>query len=311
MKTRKYLILIFAFVMISLSYAPSSMKAEAGQSSIVHVSAGVWLVNIEKVDLAANSYTLDFYLWFRFNSSQISLADVKNFEFMNGKADLGLIKEDATEGYLEYRVKGTFIKTFDFSKYPFETHLLAVELEHKSMNAHSLIYDSLIDESGIDENINVAGWNVENFEIHTFEHFYQDEPYSRIVFSVSLSRPALSSFIKSVLPIMVITTISLLAFFISPQNFSQRIGLGVTTLLSATAFHLSLLSGLPPTGYLTMADRIMLAIYVIFLYNLSASVYVMKLVDAKKNEEAVNFNKKALKILPILIIILAALQLVF
>ncbi|MCX8205598.1 MAG: hypothetical protein N3H31_08130, partial [Candidatus Nezhaarchaeota archaeon] len=80
---------------------------------------------------------------------------------------------------------------------------------------------------------------------------------------------------------------------------------------SATAFHLTLLSGIPPVGYLTLADRMMLSIYTIFLYNLSTSVYIMRLVDAKKTEEAQKFNGKALKILPILIITLIVIQLFF
>lgn len=132
--------------------------------------------------------------------------------------------------------------------------------------------------------------------------------FSRLIFSVDLERPLLSSFIKSVLPITVITTISLLAFFISPQNFAQRITLGVTTLMPATTFHLSLISGIPPTGYLTFADRMMISIYVIFLYNLGTSVYIMRLVDGKKIDKALSVNKKALRILPVLILILIALQ---
>ncbi|MEM2313425.1 MAG: hypothetical protein QXN40_01495, partial [Candidatus Bathyarchaeia archaeon] len=71
-----------------------------------------------------------------------------------------------------------------------------------------------------------------------------------------------------------------------------------------------LLSGIPPIGYLTFADRMMLSIYAIFLYNLSVSVYIMRLVDAKKNEEAQKFNKKALKLLAVLIIALATIQLI-
>jgi hypothetical protein len=54
----------------------------------------------------------------------------------------------------------------------------------------------------------------------------------------------------------------------------------------------------------------MLSVYTIFLYNLSASVYIMKLVDAKKTEEAEKFNKKALKILPIIIVALIIAQLI-
>jgi hypothetical protein len=139
-----------------------------------------------------------------------------------------------------------------------------------------------------------------SFETNIDEHSYGTEEYSRFVSKVVLQRPTISAFIKSVLPISVITTIALLAFFISPNNFAQRIGLGVTTLLSATAFHLSLVNGIPPTGYLTFADRMMIAIYAIFLYNLS--VYIMRLVDKKRIEDTVKFNKKALRLLPMLIV---------
>lgn len=284
----------------------SSTKAEALPKNPADVEVGIWLVNVERVDLAANSYRLDFYLWFRFNSSEISLEEVEEFEFTNGAPSK--YEVNLADGYLEYRVRGDFIKTFDFTRYPYESHELSVEVEHKNLNASYLIYQ-VDPESNIDETVNVAGWDVGDFKTDITEHSYGEETYSRFVFSLTLKRPVVSAFIKSVLPISVITTISLLAFFISPQNFAQRIGLGVTTLLSATAFHLSLLSGIPPTGYLTLADRMMLSIYTIFLYNLSASVYIMKLVDAKKTEEAQGFNKKALKLLPILIIMLILLQL--
>jgi len=306
MKIRGFIPLILTLTLLAMF--SSNAKAENSMNAAI-VKVGVWLVNVEKVDLAASSYRLDFYLWFRFNSSEISLEKVRDFEFVNGFPTKYEVDANETLGYLEYRVRGDFIKTFDFSRYPYETHTLTVELEHKYLNASYLCFEA-DPLSTLDETVNVAGWEIGDFEPFETEHSYGEETYSRFVFSVTLKRPVISSFIKSVLPIAVITTISLLAFFISPQNFAQRIGLGVTTLLSATAFHLSLLSGIPPVGYLTFADRMMLSIYTIFLYNLSASVYIMKLVDAKKTEEAQKFNKKALKALPILIIVLVIAQLV-
>lgn len=301
----KWLTLSFLIILCGLTLFTVNGKSNTSAESPATVDVGIWLVNVEKVDLSANSYKLDFYLWFRFNSSEISADNVANFEFVNGAPSMYVVSRE--EGYLEYRVRGDFIKTFDFRQYPFETHKLAVELEHKNLDVSSLVFRE-DPASKIDETVNVAGWSVGDFETAVVEHSYGEETYSRFVFSITLGRPILSAFVKSVLPITVITTISLLAFFISPQNFSQRIGLGVTTLLSATAFHLSLLSGIPPTGYLTLADRIMLSVYIIFLYNLSASVYIMRLVDAKKTEDAVKFNSKALKTLPILIIILVVIQ---
>ncbi|MEM3388747.1 MAG: hypothetical protein QW491_04950 [Thermoproteota archaeon] len=298
------LALLFAFS----STVVFNVKAEGLQSNPTNIEVGVWLVNVEKVDLSAGSYRLDFYLWFRFDPSKISLEDVKEFEFVNGFPTKYEVKADADNGYLEYRVRGDFIKTFDFSRYPFEMHTLTVELEHKKLNASHLIFTA-DPTSNIDKEVNVAGWEIEGFEAAVREHSYSGDVYSRFVFSVSLKRPMLSSFVKSVLPIIVITTISLLTFFMSPQNFGQRIGLGVTTLMSATTFHLALLSGIPPIGYLTFADRMMLLIYAIFLYNLSVSVYIMRLVDAKKAEEAQKFNKKASKLLAIIIIALVVIQL--
>jgi len=302
-------LLVFALLLAFLFMLVPHAKADDSSAHNVTVEVGVLLVNVEKVDLAASSYRLDFYLWFKFNPSEISLGDVKEFEFVNGFPTKYEVEVDAEHGYLEYRVRGDFIKTFDFTKYPYETHKLTVELEHKNLNASYLTF--IADQtSKVDEGANVAGWEIGDFEATVTEHSYDGNAYSRCVFSILLKRPTLSAFVKSVLPVAVITTISLLAFFISPQNFGQRIGLGVTTLMSATAFHLSLLSGIPPVGYLTLADRMMLSVYIIFLYNLSASVYIMKLVDAKKTEEAQKFNKKALKLLAVLIAVLIAIQLI-
>lgn len=310
MKVRPILLsaLLLAFTSAFLLSIASSVKAEGPRQYPANVEVGVWLVNVEKVDLSAGSYRLDFYLWFRFNSSKISLDKVKEFEFVNGFPTKYEVEADGERGYVEYRVRGDFIKTFDFSKYPYEAHTLTVELEHKNLNASRLIF-KVDPTSSVDGEVNVAGWEIGEFKAAVTEHSYGGNVYSRFIFSIQLKRPVLSSFVKSVLPVTVITTISLLTFFISPQNFGQRIGLGVTTLMSATTFHLALLSGIPPVGYLTLADRMMLSIYAIFLYNLSASVYIMKLVDAKKTEEAQRFNKKAAKLLSVVIIALIIIQL--
>ncbi|MEM2107713.1 MAG: hypothetical protein QXL10_00300 [Candidatus Bathyarchaeia archaeon] len=273
----------------------------------VNVEVGALLVNVEKVDLAANSYRLDFYLWFRFNPSTISLAEVKEFEFINGAPTKYEVKVDEARGYLEYRVRGDFIKTFDFTQYPFESHELAVMLEHKNLDAAYMVFKES-SESGIESTASVVGWELRDFKTAVTEHAYGEEKYSRFVFSVTLARPQVSSFLKSVLPVLVITTISLLAFFMAPQNFSQRITLGVTTLMSATTFHLSLINGIPPTGYLTLADRMMISVYAVFLYNLAASVYIMRLMDEKRVDDAMRIKGKALRFLPFLLMVLIIIQ---
>jgi hypothetical protein len=300
------IILSASFVQISLAQETSLTSVPA--DSATHVQVGVWLVNVEKVDLPSNTYRLDFYLWFNFNSSQITLDEVRNFEFINGQPTKYEVEANQTTGYLEYRVKGDFITNFDFTKYPFESHELPVELEHKSLTLSSFVYDIDTESSAVEPTANVAGWNLGGFSTSIVEHSYGSETFSRFIFSVTLQRPMISAFVKSVLPVSVITAISLLAFFMAPTNFAQRITLAVTTLLAATTFHLSLLSGIPPTGYLTFADRIMISVYGIFLFNIAASVLIMRHVDSKKLDEAAGLKRKSLLLLPFVVAIMVVVQ---
>ncbi|MEM2112160.1 MAG: hypothetical protein QXX08_09860, partial [Candidatus Bathyarchaeia archaeon] len=62
-------LLLSLLVLALLSIVIFNAKATNSSENSTNVSVGVWLVNVEKVDLAASSYRLDFYMWFRFNSS--------------------------------------------------------------------------------------------------------------------------------------------------------------------------------------------------------------------------------------------------
>ena len=180
----------------------------------VHVKVGVWLNNIEKVDLSGNLYRLDFYIWFSFDPTQINLDDVRHFEFINGSPTK--IEIDSNSSYLEYRVKGDFITSFDFSQYPFDSHLLPVQIEHNSHDITQLVYEPDPD-SGTEKSANVAGWNLGTLQTGVVEHTYPDQTFSRFNFSVTIAKPFVSSFIKSILPISVITAISLLALYSHPK----------------------------------------------------------------------------------------------
>ena len=302
---------VFALLFLSLfalfakpANAQTTDVTTTSASEPIHVQVGVWLNNVEKVDLSGNSYRLDFYLWFSFDPSQITLDQVRQFEFINGSPTKTEI--DSNSSYLEYRIKGDFITSFDFSQYPFDSHALPVQLEHDNLDITQLVYEP-DPTSNIEKTATVAGWNIGGFQTGVTEHAYGDQTFSRFDFSVTIAKPFVSSFIKSVLPISVITAISLLALFIAPQNFTMRITLAVTTLLAATTFHLSMLSGIPTTGYLTFADKIMIGVYALFLYNLASSVFIMRLVDAKQPENALSVKSKAIKFLPVMITLMAVL----
>jgi len=100
--------------------------------------------------------------------------------------------------------------------------------------------------SFIEPTAGVAGWNIGNLTSQVLSHSYGSQSFSRPEFDVTLSRPLVSGVIKDVLPLAIITGLSLLAFAMAAEDYNNKMALGITTLLSATAFHLSLLSGIPP-----------------------------------------------------------------
>ncbi len=286
--------LFFSVFWVSQADATTSAAQEAPST----VKVGVWVNDIEKVDVPGQAFTIDFYIWFRYHETE------PNVEFLKGttsRIDLIRRENGPTENYVEYRVKGTYKGSLDFRNFPLDEHFLAIELEDKTRNTSELVFEPDIEESGLDQKLDVAGWDLKDFQLYEEAHAYSDENYSRFVFGVTVYRSKISAAFKNFFPILIITLISLLTFSISVKNFGQRVGICVMTLMSAVAYHIAALSGLPALGYLTLFDRIMLVVYTLFLYNLMISVQAMRLVEAGKLKQAEKFETRMQNLLPMFV----------
>lgn len=219
---------------------------------------GVYLINVGKIDLQTGSYDLDFYIWFASDSPDADFTrQTPRFDFMN--ALRATVEPSRVEpSYYEARVKGTFIKNMDFRQYPFDTQLVTIEIEGFD-TVDRLVFVPDLEATGYDGLINVPGWTLGEGRSDVIEHHYPDGTYSRYVFTFTIERAPLSSFLKTIFPVLIITTIAMLAFWMSPTNFAPRIGLAASTLLAAVAAHLNAANQLPPIGYLTLIDKVMIS----------------------------------------------------
>jgi hypothetical protein len=305
MKVRVILASLFLFLIII--HSPSAVCEARDKDA--NVVVGVFVRSVEKVDLAESTFRMDFYLMFEFETSEASLEEVKQFEFVNGQPSVRLIEENIQESRTElvYRVKGGFVTPFELGKYPFDRHNIEVFLEFPfgtsnfNLEAFPLVNEEMI----------IVGWDYEGIESRVVEHSYEGENYlSRYILSIKIRRPLLSTILKNIMPITVIAAIALLTFLISASSPSERIALGVSTLLSATAFHLSLLGNIPPTGAFTIADGIMLSVYLIHFYSLLISVYLMRMKDRNAQLRAEKVNRKAILFLPVIIVVPIAIAVI-
>ncbi|TDA33483.1 MAG: hypothetical protein DSO03_00075 [Hadesarchaea archaeon] len=289
----KYLLLALPLVLLLGLGSPVAAETPT------KVKVGVWINAIEKVDLPSQTFTIDFYIWFKYKGEK------PDIEFLKGTPSvISFIRQEGRNGenYLEYRVKGVYVSSLNFRSFPFDEHLLRVELEDKYRGISELVFEPDEEESGLDPNLTIPGWQVKDFRLSVDEHVYPDENYSKFSFGVTVYRSKISAFFKYFFPILIITLISLLTFSISVKNFGQRVGICVTTLMSAVAYHLTALSGLPSLGYLTLFDRIMLVVYTLFFYNLIVSVQAMRLVEAGEVKRAEEFETKMQNLLPLLVL---------
>ncbi|MFH1106302.1 MAG: hypothetical protein V1787_00245 [Candidatus Micrarchaeota archaeon] len=249
----------------------------AAQPTVVHT--GIYVLNIGKFDVSSGSYTIDFYL-----SMECSSECSPDFEFMNGRASSvdKLVDEPASKFY---RIQASLAENIDLKDYPFDEHALSIVLEDKRGTAEQLVY--LVDEksSGIDPNVVMVGWDLVGWnakeETHRYEAYGED--YSRFKFGVGIRRIFLASILKTFLPVLFIVIVGLIALLIEERDkLWTRIGINTSSLIAAVMFHLNVTSSIPPVGYLTFADKFMIATYVVLTLNLLSTVMMM--VHAKKGD---------------------------
>ena len=187
---------------------------------------------------------------------------------------------------------------------------MEIILEDKENTVEDLHYNPVISESGIDESIVFTGWNIDSWSAEKKEHFYPiyNETYSQYVFTINISKIALNSFIKTILPIIFIVLIVLFSFIIDPDKITQRLTMAGSSLIASVMFHVSLTNQIPSTGYLTFADKFMILTYFILLVTFIINIILLDLQERKKTDLMEKIHKKTeysmLIVVPILYIIL-------
>ncbi len=97
------------------------------------VTVGVTVNRISELDVSAENFDADFFLWLKFSGDE----DVTDIEFPNAvdpTTALGPPVRSSTDGRLSYRlyrVTGRFRTTLEFHDFPFDRQKLSIEIQHR------------------------------------------------------------------------------------------------------------------------------------------------------------------------------------
>ena len=234
------------------------------------VYTGIDINEISDINPRKETFTADFYLWFRHNGD----LDYSKIEFLNALGDLGLKDEPLMEltghnmAYRAYRIKGDFREAFHFRDYPFDSHTLSIRIRHKMFSSERLLF--VTDDIGMQryggrtpaerfkeysDLSKEAQWHLQDILVFSdigitdstlgnprMFHAKADTAisYSRFNVVTEIERNAMSYVLKNLIPLFIIILLGYIMLFVSPEGppFVARMSLGVIALLTAVFLRL-------------------------------------------------------------------------
>ena len=310
------LLSIALIVAPSRAFGASCPPAPAPGRGPEIVVVGVYLNQVANIDIKANTFLADFYLWFRWSGE---LDPTLTFEMPNAIEPWSFSKEvvykDASGApkpdvlpdgckLQQLHVQGRFAHPFELGAYPLDRQHIGIRIEDSRYDDKSLLYQADPD-SKIDPAMQTPGFIVRSSGTEVKSHHYAStmgDPRiaslesSELRFNVELGRPLVGYLSKTLIPIGFILLSTILIFFISQNYFEGRIGLAVTTLISAVALQLTTSADLPQIGYLVLIDKLYNLSYVIILFSMFESALGVKWHDAGREADAQRLDRWAIAI---------------
>lgn len=258
--------------------APGLAHAETAPPKVV---VGAYINDIQELDTAAGSFTIDFYMWFRWRTPVADPTD--SIEVMNSNAkenttssstggvtgrpfpDEPVDMPDGTK-YQGFRYQGVFSKNMDLHRFPFDTQQLTVLFEDIDQDKRELEFVPDTVPVTISKQVTIPGFRIGTPTLTVQDHQYptgfgdlrsaSSVTYSRIVLDVPVARDALPYLVKIMLPIVIVVLITSLIYMLPARLEDARTGIGVTAMLTMVALQWTTDSDLPSVEYLMMVDVI-------------------------------------------------------
>ncbi len=284
------------------------------------VYVGVYAFHVPQLDLSSNAYLVDFWIWFRWKGADIDPS--KTFEFMNQYEAWDLLKQpvytdesgnakpDALGGdwfYQVFHVQARFGRPFDVRRYPFDEQELVIAIEDTNSTVSDMVYVPDPGTTAIDPALDIPGWRLVAVRARVSETVYPtnfgdprrpvgQDRYTRFQYSIHIARPVLGYLATTLLPVSIVMLITFAVFLIPSRYFEGRLGLGITSLISAVALQLTAAGDLPKTGYLVLLDHVYNLSYLVIFIATIESVFAVRLADSEREEASRRLDRWTLAI---------------
>jgi len=299
-RTRASLVIRILLVLAAAGMMPLALPAAAhADTGPDKVTVGVFINDLQDIDLSSENFTIDFYLWMRWKNPAIDPS--LTIEAMNSEGTQNTTSSptggvsgeplydsptDMPDGskYQALRFQGVFSRKMNLEKYPFDTQVLEMVFEDKRNDASAIEY--VPDTTPVTVNdggaMSIPGYVLGKPELSIVQHKYPtnfgdltanaNTPYSRMIIALPVTRDTLPYLVKLILPIFIVVLITSLIFLLPARLEEARAGIGITAMLTIVALQWTSDSALPSVEYLTLLD---VTYIVSMIYILAAMAYTV------------------------------------
>src|SRR4051812_3820566 len=281
------------------------------------IYSGVFLNEIMWMDAARAAFAADFYIWLRFaKNSGVDAADPREIKFPDLISGGSFDRQHPVEeremadgtSYRLWRVQGEFRNPFDLHRYPFDAQSLTVRFFNARAAADHIVY--ALDQSASDfgetrDRTMLIGAAPAAFRLlsqwefvsahHRRENFvaksslgdpfrlgrvnYRELSGYAAVFD--LQRRSLTTVIKNLLPLLLMTGILYASLHFPPVLVQTKIGVAITAVLTGVVLLNSVNTQLGSIGYTVAVEW---AFYLFFALGLLHIVSVIVAEDMREKK---------------------------
>ena len=233
---------------------------------------------VGELDLAAQTFAADFFVWFRYEGGE-TLPFTPTF---TNAVDPGLelgdpqkLSQSFGQTYALYRVNGEFKGQFAFNKFPFDTQQLPIMLQPSDAPSSrvSFVVDAAVlseqEEQRLASGVNptesidrIPNWQANEVDFFTASigtTASMGDPtavvgttgitYSEFVGDVAIGRDIPSFLTKNLLPLLLLVAVSYIALWLPFKESGARISFGTAGILTGAVMLSTVTNSLPQVDY--------------------------------------------------------------
>jgi hypothetical protein len=288
----------------------------------IDISLGLYLTNLVSIDESRETFEVTGYIFAKWRDPRLQLPPASNSgsaaanatrKFTDAELWTPAIESENSVGhkrnsytlevdpngmvtYTEH-FDGTFSTAFSLRQFPFDRQVLRMEyLPFYLTGSEFRFAPAPLLLTGVKggKYTELGAWQLNSLDYSTDKIDGRAGGEStRAVFQITISRRSRFYIWKVFLPLLLMTLIPAVVFWIDAKEFDWMLKIPMTMLLATVAFEFVVARDLPKIGYMTLLDAIFLASYVFFALCIAEILYVYVLQRDGRRSRADRLHKAA------------------